>query len=1050
MSQDRSDDEGERPSSAPSAPSSTPDIPDLLPKGFRGEQTARGARARLDAVSLARADRDVEVRKQTVERRQRRGEARARQKRVDASAARLERLASGLIAGVVVGAPVMIGAVHLITILPLLGLALMAAGCTLAVCRQRGKVFRGDLMGWSLLAISALTFLQAIPLPFALVDLLSPGIGAWIEHAFGSTSGGPPSTATLGLNPGEAARAGFGLLTATALYFAAFNLYQEKSRFQKMLLLLPACGVLLVVVGVLQKVMGARELLFFYQPRDLDELPFFSSTFVNPNHLATLLGLSSFAPLSLSLSEDYKEQRGGLLTLFAICSVGMVMTLSATALLSWIIGLVAFGVLTIRRRFSSRQSFNWLALTITGTLALGAYAAWSQLADRVAFLAKHQGLPWFRPTILWGEGLHLARQHPWLGFGPGGFSDAFATTERHWLPGRYEYVSNTYLQLALDYGLPIGVLASLVLATAVLPVGLRRGWKREDLPVMTGLFAAFVFLGFDSSLGFSLEIPGVLLPAVFLLALARGRDDRYHDLTARGILRRRKVEEPSSDEPDLAANDPDAPAPGTGEEPGEPKLGEPKLGEPKLGEPKLGEPKLGEPKLGEPKLGEPKLGEPKLGREAGSGDEGTGGRGRRRSPEESQETDEMGWWRRGLPLWGMAAVTAVSMVTLPAAMDAATGGASHALRRLATEARPDPAKVNALARETIAQRPVYSPTHMMTSMGHRAAGQEALADAALARAQDFDKGNPAPWLLAGQVLLERGKPRESLAAYTTALRLSLVTNAKGRDAIALEISQVFKEPAQVAEAMPDSPAVWSNLLDTLMRRRQAGRVIDIAAALMARFPGHPETRVIQQRAAEAEAALGRWDRARALATALMKPEPGLAAAHVILTRAALHEGDPVKALALAEAGLRFHGRDPALLFVATETLVEHREAFGGREGQDQWRAKVDRLLQDLRPFAIQRPDLRYRFYRLSALNAIERGLTPTAIRDLRRALEIDPDDGELTYLLVDMLHQERQVAETIETATRALERFPDHPSAAQTRELLDRLQALKKTRDDFR
>lgn len=957
-------------------------IPNLLPEGFR-PATIQG-RPRLDPVTLAKEEHAAGGHRAHRARQKRRNKERAARKQRRMRLERLESVSMGLSIALLVLAPLLIGAVHLLTIIPLAGLSLVTLCCALGVSTLKRQPLRVDLLGWTLIALTGWTFIQAMPLPVGLLSVIVPTNAAWFQTAFEAVPGDAPGWGTWSLRPGEASRAGFGLLAASALYLATFNLFQGRQRFQKMLFVVPAVAGLLVVIGVLQRAVDADGLLLFYTPRDLAELPFFSATFVNPNHLATLLGLSSFVTLGMSLSNDFKLQRPGLVLLFGVCVAGLVMTLSAGALVAWLLGMLAFGALTLQRRLGNHRGLAATMLVVIGALGLGTWAAWESIAKQTAFLAKRQGLPWYPPTDLWGSGWGLALRQPIAGLGRASFPDAFAATELSTLPGRYDYVGNTWLQLIIDYGVPLGAATLVVIACSVVPLGLRRGWKPEDLPVMTGIFAAFTFLGLDAALGFSLEIPGVLLPAIFLLGLARGRTSRYS-----WTRRRQSPSEDAQNPPEAPTSDkpaPDTPAPDT------------------------------------------------------------------QADDEGRRLQNTPLRRSLAPMAALALVTLIALPTLPAAIDGATGAPRNALLAMASEAHPDDEQLTRRARHALQRRPVDGRMHLRLAVFWRAAGHQSLSETALKLAREFDRRNPGPWLLTAHAHLRERDTMAALEAYREALALAKRASPEGRDAIAVEINKLLPAPALVAKALPDDdPDCWIALFDHLLKEQRPGRVIDIAQALLERVPDVQARRRVQLSVAHAEAALGRWTRVRQITAALMEPPPAPSTVRALSATATLHIDGPSASLKETEEGLRQHPNDTALLFLACEVLIEHQSALR-EDGAERpvMHARVDRLLQILRPAVIQQPALRKRFYRFSSLHALDRGLLPLATRDLQRALEIDPDDAALSFLLARTLVKERQLDRAIEATTRALARFPDHPESHKARDDLAALTRQREMRDAFR
>ncbi len=531
MTEDRSKEDGSQvdPPSQDTESSTSPSQPvaqvaNLLPKGF-----APPKQDNLDPVEIARTNQDPKQRQKLRQRQKDRERARAAEHARTVRLTRLDQLAPIFVILTVVAAPVLLGSVHVVTVLPLALFSMIAMTCALIAVQLRKRSFRAGFLGWVLILMTGVTFLQAIPMPLWLVELLSPAMAQWLHYAYGALET-TPTTATLGLNPGEASRAGFGLLAATGVYLASYNIFQRQERFQSILLTLPFMGLVLVLIGVFQKLMGISDRLFFYEPRQAEAIPFFASTFVNPNHLAALLGLISFIPLGLSLNKDYQHQRPGLVILFVLCSAGMVMTLSFTAVVAWLLGIATFGLLILRRRLSGGRYLSWVSLAALVALGMGLYAAWAQYAERVAFLARHQGISWFMPTEVWANGWDLLMRTPFTGVGRGGFADAFATILQSDTPARYIYVSNSYLQALIDYGIPLGSLLIIAIGYAVFRLGIRHRWKETDLPLMTAIFSGFVFLAFELFVSFSTEIPGVFIPALFLLGVANGRDSRYRDV----------------------------------------------------------------------------------------------------------------------------------------------------------------------------------------------------------------------------------------------------------------------------------------------------------------------------------------------------------------------------------------------------------------------------------------------------------------------------------------------------------------------------------------
>lgn len=936
----------------------------LLPRQFQIEQ-ARGRHTQVDPVEIARAERDNDARHQRrqrqAERNQRRHERKQTQRRLEL----LREVATWLVLTVVVLAPVAIGAVHMVALAPLTLLAALAAGAALWAAQLSGRPFRVGLAGWALIGLSLFTFLQAVPLPMGVLSGLSGQVAQWVQDAWGASLGDPPSTATLSLHPGESARMGFVWWTAAALYLAVYNLFREREKFQKLLLVLPAVGVLLVIIGVLQKAAGISDRLFFYQPRDLEAAPFFASTFVNPNHLGTLLGLISFVPLGMSLSKDYRYYRGALVLLFTICAAGMVMSLSITSLLAWVVGMIAFGLLILRRRLSDSKGLAYISLGAVLAVGLGAYAAWSQLAERASFLTQHQGLAAFTPTELWQRGWQLALGSPLFGVGSGGFADGFAAISAQTSPARLSYINNSYLQLFIDYGIPVATVVIALLAFTVGRLALRRGWKSNDLPLMTALLAGFVFLAFEASVSFSLEIPGVLLPATFALALADGRHARYRRLM------RRRSEDGAQEEP---AKDP------------------------------------------EPQYDTSPPRQPLLARMA--------------------------------PALGLGVAALVALPTISTLIDATGGLPLDVLRQAATTEPVTVEAVNGAYREALRHRPANGEVHLNAAVGFLAAGDDTQGWEALERARRFNRGNPAPPLLAGRTYLRQGKREEALGAYKDALALAAPLPGDGALTIALELARRWEDPAKLASALPPDVRLQSALLEKLLAQGRAQETLGLAQTLQAGPQG--SQRQIKIWEAWAMAHMNRWEQAQRIAQELLEPEPGPPGAYVVLIQALTRQGKMEQASQMAQRALRHHGFDTEVLFTTASLYYHHRDQLGFDRDEKAWAQVMDPLLQQLKPHVIKEPSLRPRYYKLAGLYHSDLGRLPTAISELQKSMEALPSDPEVVLALARLLRRDRQNQRAMEIYRLFTSRFPDDPNSAEAQVDLYELEQEQQTLQEFR
>ena len=150
------------------------------------------------------------------------------------------------------------------------------------------------------------------------------------------------------------------------------------------------------------------------------------------------------------------------------------------------------------------------ALALSSVAYLSAETVMDRL-DSIAGVA--QGNPEGKLTGF-RQSLGMIADFPLVGIGRG----AFPTTSGHYLtfdPQTAEYVENEALQLPLNLGVPLGMFVVLSIALALFRALLKPG----DSPTTAGLAAGLFGLALQNLADFSLELPGVAVPATIAAAL---------------------------------------------------------------------------------------------------------------------------------------------------------------------------------------------------------------------------------------------------------------------------------------------------------------------------------------------------------------------------------------------------------------------------------------------------------------------------------------------------------------------------------------------------
>jgi Flp pilus assembly protein TadD len=395
---------------------------------------------------------------------------------------------------------------------------------------------------WSLgLFAAAITLLQWLPLPTALLDLLAPGLRAQLGDLLQGTAVDP--WPRLSIHPGQTGLEVARLLALTGLFVAAAQL-----SWRLVASYVAATGALVALIGLVHQLVGADSIYGLYDPRQAipglaHELgaPLLGS-FVNPNHQSALLLIGIFAGAAAAL--DLQQRSDGSAHVrererladraflawaaAAIQVTGLLLSMSRAALVSFIVVAPFALMLGLRERTDrhdrdrsrQRRRAGLLGVALLGLAVMfvlaarqGATAQLATLSDPEAFRQK------FRVAR---EGLALIELSPILGIGRGCFVDLFPLVDRQPGPLQFTHLETTPIAWIVEWGpLPAAILLGGLGVWAVKTFRANTGGTRRI--ALCGLLA----LAIQSWADFGLDYLGVAAPAVALAgALGAGNAKR--------------------------------------------------------------------------------------------------------------------------------------------------------------------------------------------------------------------------------------------------------------------------------------------------------------------------------------------------------------------------------------------------------------------------------------------------------------------------------------------------------------------------------------------
>jgi len=245
--------------------------------------------------------------------------------------------------------------------------------------------------------------LQLLPVPAALHPL-SPGARSLFEAVL-APLGLYPATRPLSLDPPETALELADCAAGLAAFVAAWTLGATRRGRELILSAIPTSGVIVAAVIIGRALAGAGTLL----------APTFP--FVNPNHLAGFMCLTSLAALGLAMRER-GQARLLWLVAFMACASMVLFSLSRGGIAALLAGLGVFVALTFRRSREAVALPGWSRLALASGLSVViALGAWVALRPLLRELESLRPLGEEDKTSLWSLAISMVRDFPALGVG---------------------------------------------------------------------------------------------------------------------------------------------------------------------------------------------------------------------------------------------------------------------------------------------------------------------------------------------------------------------------------------------------------------------------------------------------------------------------------------------------------------------------------------------------------------------------------------------------------------------------------------------------------
>ena len=421
------------------------------------------------------------------------------------------------------------------TRLVLWGIAAAAAAVAAAPRALMHFPRRDRSLDTALLALLAGTALQAVPLPAAVVQVLSPG-SSLVRTASQFSLGPPAAFSTLSLNPTATLHALSGSALAAVTFWIARASFRSGGTRHFVRLLGAMAGVFTAQAFVLRTAFPGL-LMGVVRPETRSANPM--GAFLNRNHFAAWMLMAAatvagYLVAHIHIHPGYRGRRATAIKQFLISGammstlslmlavLGVLSTLSRSALIGFAGAALTAGWIA-RDRLRTERTAVPRAFVSVGVLLLIAIGvlnveAWAVRLQQSVGLAGGDA---FDRLTIWRESWPMVRDFPLLGTGFGAYGDAMAYYQqsRFWVGSMqawafFNNAHSQYVQLLAEGGIVLFTCAGLAaVAFARLALQAIRADKGETYWIRLGAAAALVGVAVQGLW----EVP-LLMPANAILA----------------------------------------------------------------------------------------------------------------------------------------------------------------------------------------------------------------------------------------------------------------------------------------------------------------------------------------------------------------------------------------------------------------------------------------------------------------------------------------------------------------------------------------------------
>ena len=398
-----------------------------------------------------------------------------------------------------------------------------------------------------------LIVIQMIPVPSQIIKLLSPNRFRLYETILPEKS----NMLSISIYCHQTKLELFKLISYFGVFFLGLKLFDSKKKIKRAVIVIFVAGVLEAFLGIFQMLTKSNKIFWFWQSA-YKKGGYFGS-FVNPNHFAVYMGITTCMGIGLLLSrpkipfypseeswrhylnrfESYISKNILLVFLITIMGSSIFLSLSRGGILCFLFALIFIFLLQGIRASKRKRA---IVIIVPLILAFLTWVGIDPVLKELSTLLKLTKAAPQRP-VAWKDSLRIIKDYPLVGVGWGNFQNIFPLYKDPSLKRSFwDHAHNEYIEYAVDTGI-VGFLLFYGAVFLCFFWIIKRWIKRTEtfsLGITLGGISSMFLLFMGNAFTFNLHIPAIAFTFFLIMALTTRSVFLYHRIPMKVLILKKK------------------------------------------------------------------------------------------------------------------------------------------------------------------------------------------------------------------------------------------------------------------------------------------------------------------------------------------------------------------------------------------------------------------------------------------------------------------------------------------------------------------------------